>query len=83
MQCKTNGNVTRLSALAASVFPKKDARTIMRYTNSIMHIYYFIMADGGMGEHRWDTLRKRGMLTDVEITQLQRQGSPGVVLYAW
>ena len=54
VQCKTNGNVTRLSALASAAFSKKDALTIMRYTNSIMHIYYFIMADGGVQDHRWD-----------------------------
>ena len=31
--CKTNGYVTRLSALAVSLYSKEDAWTLMRYTN--------------------------------------------------
>jgi len=80
--CKTNGCVTRLSALAAAHFPPDRARLLMRYTNAIMHIYY-LMLSGPLDESKWKLLRQRGLLTEEEIEALQLQGSPGVVLYTW
>lgn len=80
--CKTNGYVTRLSALAGALYPRPEAEAMMRYTNSIMHIYYFLVS-GPMDDEKWDKLLIRGMLTEEEIKQLKAQGSPGVVLYSW
>lgn len=79
--CKTNGNVTRLSALAGGLFPPEKARILMRYTNAIMHIYYFLLT-GPLNDSKWDVLKQRGLLTDKEIAALQLQGSPAVVLYS-
>jgi hypothetical protein len=81
--CKTNGNVTRMSAVAAATLPKKDAIRVMRYTNSVLHIYYLLNSGGGMTDKKWDLLLDRGLLTTDEINSLKKQGSPGVVLYSW
>lgn len=80
--CQTNGCVTRLSALAAASFPPDRARLLMRYTNSIMHIYYLLLS-GPMDDSKWSLLQSRGLLTEEEIKALQLQGSPAVVLYSW
>ena len=81
--CKTNGFVTRLTALAAALYPRPEAEALMRYTNGIMHIYYFLMSPGGMTSEKWGLLVNRGILTEEEVERLKRQGSPGVVLYSW
>ena len=81
--CKTNGFVTRLTALAAALYPRAEAEALMRYTNAIMHVYYLILSPGGMAEEKWGLLVRRGILTEEEVSRLQRQGSPGVVLYSW
>ena len=39
----------------------------MRYTNAIMHIYYFLMSAGGMTDDKWGQLMARGMLTPEEV----------------
>jgi len=80
--CKTNGYVTRLSALAGALYPPLEAEALMRYTNSLMHVYYFLLS-GPMNDEKWGKLVSRGMLTEEEVAALQLQGSPGVVLYAW
>mmetsp|Transcript_95160 Transcript_95160/g.183493 ORF Transcript_95160/g.183493 Transcript_95160/m.183493 type:complete len:373 (-) Transcript_95160:38-1156(-) len=80
--CKTNGNITRLSALAGGLLPRETAFILMRYTNAIMHIYY-LMLSGPLDEGKWSLLQQRGLLTDEEIRALQLQGSPAVVLYTW
>lgn len=80
--CKTNGNVTRLSADACATLPKQEATTVLRYANSILHIYY-MMLSGPMDEAKWQLLEKRGLLTAEEIQKLNMQGSPAVVLYSW
>ena len=81
--CKTNGYVTRLTALAAALYPRPEAETLMRYTNGIMNIYYLLMSGGGMTDEKWKLLVSRGILTEEEVKGLQQQGSPGVVLYCW
>jgi len=81
--CKTNGYVTRLTALAAALYPRLEAEALMRYTNGIMHIYYFLMSPGGMTDEKWGLLINRGILTEEEVKRLKRQGSPGVVQYSW
>ena len=80
--CKTNGNVTRLSALAAGSLLPVEAETLMRYTNAIMHIYYLLLS-GPLDDGKWALLERRGLLTAGEIAQLQQQGSPAVVIYSW
>jgi len=79
---KTNGNVTRLTAVAAGTLHKHDAETLMRFVNAIMHIYY-LMLSGPLDDEKWELLRCRGLLTEEEIEKLQLQGSPAVVLYSW
>jgi hypothetical protein len=81
--CKTNGYVTRTSALAAATLSKTDAAAVMRYTNSVLHIYYLLNSGGGMIDKKWDLLKGRGLLTEDEIADLKLQGSPGVVVYSW
>jgi hypothetical protein len=81
--CKTNGNVTRMSAVAAGTLPKKDAEKVIRYTNSILHIYYLLNSGGGMTDAKWELLMDRGLLTTDEVDGLKQQGSPGPVLYSW
>jgi hypothetical protein len=80
--CKTNGCVTRLSALAGGSLSPKAAYVLMRYTNAIMHIYY-LMLSGPLDDGKWALLQKRGLLMDDEIKALRLQGSPAVVLYSW
>mmetsp|Transcript_41293 Transcript_41293/g.131317 ORF Transcript_41293/g.131317 Transcript_41293/m.131317 type:complete len:385 (+) Transcript_41293:82-1236(+) len=80
--CKTNGCVTRLSAIAGGLLPQGTALLLMRYTNAIMHIYY-LMLPGPLDDAKWSALEKRGLLTQEEIGLLQLQGSPAVVLYSW
>eukprot|EP00935_MAST-01C_sp_MAST-1C-sp1_P000881 g881.t1 len=81
--CQTNGNVTRLSALAGAALSKKDAKTVMRYTNAVLHIYYLLNGSPDLTDETWEMLKNRGLLTSEEITKLKKQGSPGVVLYSW
>jgi hypothetical protein len=81
--CKTNGNVTRVSAIAAASLPKRDAENVMRYTNTVLRIYYLLNSGGGMTDKKWDLLREQGMLYPDEIVMLKKQGSPGVVVYSW
>jgi len=80
--CKTNGCVTRLSAIAGGLLPQGTALLLIRYTNAIMHIYY-LMLSGPLGDAQWSVLEKRGLLTQEEIGLLQLQGSPAVVIYSW
>jgi len=80
--CKTNGNVTRLSALVGGLLPQEQAKTLLRYTNAIMHIYY-LMLSGPLNDDKWSLLQRRGLLTEEEIKALQLQGSSAVVLYSW
>uniref|UniRef100_A0A7S2IYL3 Uncharacterized protein n=1 Tax=Alexandrium andersonii TaxID=327968 RepID=A0A7S2IYL3_9DINO len=80
--CKTNGCVTRLSAIAGGLLPYKYAHLLMRHTNAIMHIYY-LMLSGPMDDAKWSLLEERGLLSREEISSLQLQGSPAVVLYSW
>jgi len=80
--CKTNGCVTRLSAIAGALLPQGTALLLMRYTNAIMHIYY-LMLPGPLDDAKWLVLEKRGLLTQEEIGLLQLQGSPAVVIYSW
>ena len=79
---QTNGNVTRLTATAAASLAKPEAYAMVRYTNSIMHIYYYLMS-GPLDESRWTALKAQGLLSEPEVALLQKQGSPGVVLYRW
>jgi hypothetical protein len=81
--CKTNGNVTRMSAIAAASLPKKDAEYVMRYTNTILQIYYMLNSGGGMTDDKWNRLKVQGLLRADEIAALKKQGSPGVVVYSW
>jgi hypothetical protein len=81
--CKTNGYVTRLTAQAAALYPKPEAEALMRYTNAILHIYYYLMSEGGMSQDKWQQMMDRGILTLEEVEGLKRQGSPGVVIYSW
>lgn len=80
--CKTNGNVTRLSALVGGLLPPKRALVLMRYVNAIMHIYYLLLT-GGLDDMKWSVLQRRGLLTEEEVNALKLQGSPAVVLYSW
>jgi len=80
--CKTNGFVTRLSALAGALYPYDEAKALMRYTNSILHIYYFLMS-GPMNDEKWGKMLARGLLTGEEIEKLKLQGNPGVIIYCW
>lgn len=80
--CNTNCNVTRLIALAAGLMPQDQAHQLMRYINTIMHIYYFLLS-GPLDDDKWSFLQRRGLMTTEEIKALQRQGSPAVVVYSW
>jgi len=80
--CKTNGNVTRLSALVSALLPQEQALLLMRYVNAIMHIYYLLLT-GALDDMKWSVLQRRGLLTAEEIQALKLQGSPAVVLYSW
>ena len=80
--CRTNGDVTRLSAVAAAVMPKADAQVLLRYANTIMHIYYFLLS-GPMDGPKWELFHERGLLTYDEIALLKKRGSPGAVVYKW
>jgi len=80
--CKTNGNITRLSALVGGLLAPERALVLMRYVNAIMHIYYLLLT-GGLDDMKWSVLQRRGLLTEEEIQALKLQGSPAVVLYSW
>jgi len=80
--CKTNGNLSRLTAVCTATLRKSEAESVLRYAHSIMHIYY-LMLSGPLDDEKWELLRCRGLLTAEEIEKLQLQGSPAVVLYSW
>ena len=42
-----------------------------------------MLISGGMDKRKWGILIKDGILTNAEVTQLKKHGSPGVVLMSW
>jgi hypothetical protein len=80
---EAKGHVAKVASLVAAALPKKHAEIIMRYTNSMPHIYYLSNSGEGMNDEKWDLMKDRGLLTSEEIVELKKQGSPGVVLNAW
>jgi hypothetical protein len=84
--CKTNGGVTVVSGMCAGYLgepaQRKKGITLIRYTNAILHLYY-MMIEGPLNDRKYAMLVNRGMLTEGEVEQLKKNGSPGVLVYSW
>eukprot|EP00615_Pteridomonas_danica_P014473 CAMPEP_0114391982 /NCGR_PEP_ID=MMETSP0102-20121206/10486_1 /TAXON_ID=38822 ORGANISM="Pteridomonas danica, Strain PT" /NCGR_SAMPLE_ID=MMETSP0102 /ASSEMBLY_ACC=CAM_ASM_000212 /LENGTH=120 /DNA_ID=CAMNT_0001550993 /DNA_START=375 /DNA_END=734 /DNA_ORIENTATION=+ len=60
--------------MAGALYPPPEAKALMRYTNTILHIYYFLMS-GPMDDEKWKILVQRELLTEEEAEKLQLQAA--------
>ena len=61
------------------------ARDILRYTNSMVHLYFYLNSDEAMTPSRWALMERWRLLSTSEIRLLQWHGASArlVVVYSW
>lgn len=82
--CQTNGHMTLISLISAAELPNcpREAATLMRWANLMMHMYY-MMVEGGLTEKKWQILRERRLVTADEETALRDIKKKPSVVYVW
>lgn len=71
--------------LIASVFMRSEkgiVTRLVRYTNLMLHLYY-LSIDAPMSDDKWRLLIARELVTQQELTELERLHTPECAVHVW